>query len=370
LEGSDQHRGWFNSSLTTSVAVRRVSPYRIVLTHGFVVDEQGRKQSKSLGNVVDPLKLTQELGADILRLWVSSVDYRTDVSCSDNIMKQLAEAYRKIRNTCRFILGNLSDFDPARDRVNPGQMNELDRWALLKLNKLIMRVTQAYRNYEFHLVYHSIHNFCTVDMSAVYLDIIKDRLYTSHRESQERRAAQTVMFDVIQSLVRVLSPILAFTSEEMWRYLKRDADPESVQMAGWPSADESMLDAELEAKWEQIFRVREVVAKALEEARRSKIIGHSLGARVHLSLSSEWMKDLQSTPDLDKIFIVSGVSLNAGEPSESGYLELEDVPGVWVKVEQAEGNKCERCWVFSPTVGADETHHTLCKRCLEVINQM
>ncbi len=285
-------------------------------------------------------------------------------------MKQLAEAYRKIRNTCRFILGNLFDFDPERDRVNPEQMNELDRWALLKLNKLILRVTRAYRNYEFHLVYHSIHNFCTVDMSAIYLDIIKDRHYTSHSQSLERRAAQTVMYDVIQSLVRILAPILAFTSEEMWRYLKRDGEPESVQLAGWPSAEESTQDPELEAKWERIFKVREVVAKALEEARRSKIIGHSLGAMVHLAVTSDWIKDLQSVPDLDKIFIVSGVSLESGEPKDSGYLQLDEVPGIWVKVEQAGGSKCERCWVYDSTVGEDETHQTLCKRCLEVINQM
>jgi len=370
LEGSDQHRGWFNSSLTTSVAVRGMAPYRSVLTHGFLVDEQGRKMSKSMGNVVDPLKLVEEMGADILRLWVSSVDYRTDVSASDRIMKQLAEAYRKIRNTCRFILGNLFDFDPEKDRVSHEEMNELDRWALLKLNKLIMRVTKAYRSYEFHLVYHSIHNFCTVDMSAIYLDIIKDRLYTSHSRSQERRAAQTVMYDVIQSLVRILSPILAFTSEEIWRYLKRDIDPASVQLAGWPSAEASTQDPELEAKWERIFKVREVVAKALEEARRSKIIGHSLGAQVYLAASSEWLKDLQSVPDLDKIFIVSGVILEPGEPHKNGYLSLEEVPGVWVRIEQAGGEKCERCWVYSPTVGEDQTHQTLCKRCLEVINQM
>jgi len=369
LEGSDQHRGWFNSSLTTSVAVRGTAPYRIVLTHGFLVDEQGRKMSKSMGNVVDPIQLTEELGADILRLWVSSVDYRSDVSASNNIMKQLAEAYRKIRNTCRFIIGNLYDFDPEQDRVPPEQMNELDRWALLKLNKLIARVTRAYRNYEFHLVYHSVHNFCTVDMSAVYLDIIKDRLYTSHRASRERRAAQTVMYDVIQSLVRMLAPILAFTSEEMWRYLKRVDDPVSVQLAGWPTADESMLDPELENRWERIFKVREVVAKALEEARRKKTIGHSLGASVTLALSREWMSDLASVPDLDKIFIVSEVSLAAGEPTSPDYLALDDVPGVWVKVEQAPGNKCERCWVISPSVGGDETHPTLCRRCLDVINQ-
>lgn len=370
LEGSDQHRGWFNSSISTSVAVRGVAPYRSVLTHGFLVDEQGRKMSKSMGNVVDPLEMIEELGADILRLWVSSVDYRTDVSASDRIMRQLAEAYRKIRNTCRFILGNLFDFDPDRDRVSPEQMNELDRWALLKLNKLIARVTRAYRNYEFHLVYHSIHNFCTVDMSAIYLDIIKDRLYTSHSNSLERRAAQTVMYDVIHALVRILSPILAFTSEEIWSYLKREGDPISVQLAGWPTADESTQDPELEAKWERIFKAREVVSKALEEARRSKIIGHSLGASVHIVASSQWLEDLRSVPDLDKIFIVSGVSLEPGESREDGYVSLEEVPGIWVKVQQASGSKCERCWVYSPTVGEDETHPTLCSRCLDVVTRL
>jgi isoleucyl-tRNA synthetase len=285
-------------------------------------------------------------------------------------MRQLAEAYRKIRNTCRFILGNLFDFDPDKDRVSPEQMNELDRWALLKLNKLISRVTRGYRNYEFHLVYHSIHNFCTVDMSAVYLDIIKDRLYTSHSRSQERRAAQTVMYDVIHSLVRILSPILAFTSEEIWSYLRREDDPISVQLAGWPTIDEGTQDPELEAKWERIFKVREVVAKALEEARRSKIIGHSLGASVHLVANSQWLEDLRSVPDLDKIFIVSGVSLEPGEPQENGYVSLEEVPGIWVKVQQANGSKCERCWVYSPTVGEDEIHPTLCGRCLDVITRL
>ncbi|NLV15819.1 MAG: isoleucine--tRNA ligase [Syntrophomonadaceae bacterium] len=367
LEGSDQHRGWFNSSLTTSVAVRGVAPYRAVLTHGFVVDEQGRKQSKSQGNVVDPLDIAQRMGADILRLWVSSVDYRTDVSASDNIMKQLAEAYRKIRNTCRFILGNIYDYDPAKHRVSFDDMNELDRWALLKLNKLVDRVTKAYKNYEFHVVYHGVHNFCTVDMSSIYLDIIKDRLYTNHKESQDRRAAQTVMTDVIQALVRILAPILAFTSEELWQYLRTEADPISVQLAGWPATDESRADAELEAKWEEIFKVREVVAKSLEEARRDKVIGHSLGARVLLAVNERWLSVLQSTADLDKIFIVSEVLLVDEEAVGEGFVELNEVPGVKVKVEPAKGEKCERCWVYSPTVGQDVIHKTLCHRCLGVI---
>ncbi|MGE5415513.1 MAG: isoleucine--tRNA ligase [Acidobacteriota bacterium] len=367
LEGSDQHRGWFNSSLSTSVAVRGVAPYKIVLTHGFLVDEQGLKQSKSLGNVVDPLKLTEEMGADILRLWVSSADYRNDVAASDNIMKQTAEAYRKIRNTCRFILGNLYDFDPSKDRVPVDEMSELDRWALLKLNRLIGRVTKAYDNYEFHVVYHSIHNFCTVDMSSVYLDILKDRLYTERAGGIERRAAQTVMYDVIQALVRMLVPILAFTTEEVWQYLKRENDPDSVQMADWPTVDEVLLDEALESKWDKILAARSVVSKALEEARRNKVIGISLAARVTIAADEEWLTILNSTQELDKIFIVSEVELTGFSQAGSDHIGLEDTPGLAVKVEQAQGDKCERCWVYSPEVGKNAEHSTLCPRCLGVV---
>ncbi|MGE5421762.1 MAG: isoleucine--tRNA ligase [Ignavibacteriales bacterium] len=370
LEGSDQHRGWFNSSISTSVAVRGVAPYQIVLTHGFVVDEQGRKMSKSMGNVVDPLKLTQEMGADILRLWVSSADYRNDVAASDGIMKQSAEAYRKIRNTSRFILGNLYDFDPEKDRVAVDQMGEVDRWALTKLTRLIGRVTRAYENYEFHVVYHSIHNFCTVDMSSIYMDIIKDRLYCSHPDSQERRASQTVMYDVIHALVRMLVPVLAFTTEEIWQYLRKDTDPESVQMTDWPQADETLLDAALETRWDRILKSREVVAKALEEARRAKKIGHSLGARVVLAVDDDWMNILTATPELDKIFIVSEVELTGSQNVNDQYLSLEDVAGLWVMVEQAKGEKCERCWVLSPSVGENTDHSSLCDRCAAVVNSL
>ncbi|MGE5405526.1 MAG: isoleucine--tRNA ligase [Candidatus Saccharibacteria bacterium] len=367
LEGSDQHRGWFNSSLSTSVAVKGVAPYQTVLTHGFLVDEQGLKMSKSLGNVVDPLKLTEEMGADILRLWVSSADYRNDVAASDNIMKQTAEAYRKIRNTCRFILGNLYDFDPSKDRVAVENMSELDRWALLKLNRLIGRVTKAYDNYEFHVVYHSIHNFCTVDMSSVYLDILKDRLYTEKADGKERRAAQTVMYDVIQALVRMLVPVLAFTTEEIWQYLKREQDPESVQMADWPAVDEALVDEELESKWDKLLAARSVVSKALEEARRDKIIGISLAARVTIAADEEWLTILNSTAELDKIFIVSEVEVTNITQAGSDYISLEDTPGLAVKVEQAQGDKCERCWVYSREVGKNAEHSTLCPRCLGVV---
>lgn len=367
LEGSDQHRGWFNSSLSTAVAVTGRAPYRIVLTHGFLVDEQGRKMSKSLGNVVDPLAIIEQMGADILRLWVSSADYRTDVAASDNIMKQAAEAYRKIRNTCRFVLGNLADFDPARDRVAFAELPELDRWALLRLHRLIERVSRAFNEYEFHVVYHSIHNFCAVDMSAVYFDIIKDRLYTSAAADPRRRAAQTVLYEVIHALVRMLAPILAFTSEEVWQHLRREGEVPSVQLTDWPVASEECLDTALEARWEQVLRAREVVAKALELARQQKRVGHSLGAAVTLYGDEKWRALLESLQDREQVFIVSRVELAALEEAPGEAVGLEASPGLRVAVHPAPGEKCERCWVVSPTVGENAGHPTLCQRCVEVV---
>ncbi|MDD2621015.1 MAG: isoleucine--tRNA ligase, partial [Syntrophomonadaceae bacterium] len=295
LEGSDQHRGWFNSSLSTAVAVKGTAPYREVLTHGFVVDEQGRKMSKSLGNVVDPLKMTKEMGADILRLWVSSADYRNDVSVSNNIIKQSAEAYRKIRNTCRFILGNLYDFNPETDRVEYEKLTELDKWALLKLDKLIRRVSKAYEQYEFHVVFHAIHNFCTIDLSNIYFDILKDKLYCSQSNDRDRKAAQTVLYELINSLVVMLTPILAFTTEEIWGYLKDEGRAESVQLAVWPQAHELYVNIEIEARMGRILDLREVVTKALEEARNRKVIGHSLGASITIFANEEWLALLQAT---------------------------------------------------------------------------
>ncbi|MEN6349784.1 MAG: isoleucine--tRNA ligase [Syntrophomonas sp.] len=370
LEGSDQHRGWFNSSLSTSVALRGVAPYREVLTHGFVVDEQGRKQSKSLGNVVDPLAITRELGADILRLWVSSTDYRNDVALSPNIVKQNAEAYRKIRNTCRFILGNLFDYDPEKDRVEYEKLDELDKWALLKLNKLIKRVSQAYEQYEFHVVFHSIHNFCTVDLSNIYFDILKDKLYCSHPDDPERKAAQTVLHQLINALVVMLAPVLTFSSEEIWGYLKKDNDPPSVQLADWPKSNDLHIDDEIEARISRILDLREVVTKALEGARNKKVIGHSLGAQVNIFASDEWLQVLQTTNRLDKIFIVSKVDLAKESEAPADALSIDEVPGIKVSVQAAEGAKCERCWIIEPSVGDNPHHPTLCHRCGQVVEQL
>ncbi len=373
LEGSDQHRGWFNSSLSTSVAVRELAPYRAVLTHGYVVDAKGRKMSKSLGNVISPLDVIKDMGADILRLWVSSSDYKNDITVSNDILKQMTEAYRKIRNTCRYILGNLSDFGPERDRVPVEQMGELDRWALLKLQKLIKRVTDAYTNYEFHVVYHSVHNFCTVDMSAFYMDIIKDRLYTSRPDSLERRAAQTVLYEVIQGLVRLLSPVLAFTTEEIWKYLPDEpGKPASVQLTKWPEVQESYLDPELERRWDRLLEVRETVSKALELARQKKIIGHSLGASVTLYPDRALYGFLMTfLPDLADIFIVSQVKLEMpGTAVPTEAYTAEELPGLPVVVQAAPGEKCVRCWKFSEETAEDAEHAALCPRCAQVIQEL
>lgn len=369
LEGSDQHRGWFNSSLNTSVAVNGRAPYRAVLTHGFVVDENGRKMSKSLGNVVDPLKVIGRMGADILRLWVSSADYRGDLAVSQAILKQLTESYRKIRNTCRFMLGNIYDFDPERDYVPYEKMTELDRWALLKLHRMIQRVMKAYRDYEYHVVYHAIHHFCTVDMSAQYLDIIKDRLYCEKADSAIRRSAQTVMHESLQALVRLLAPILAFTTEEIWRYLpKGEEAPESVQLTDMPETNDKYLDPALEEKWGRLMKVRGVVTRALEKARQEKVIGNSLEARVHLYVDEDMDAFLEPMAgDLPVLFIVSGITVHPLAEKTATAFEVEEVPGLAVGVTRAAGAKCARCWMYQEEVGQNPAYPDICPRCATVV---
>ena len=298
LEGSDQHRGWFQSSLLTSVATKGRAPYESVLTHGFVLDGEGRKMSKSVGNVVGPQEVIQQYGADILRLWVTSADYKSDVRISQGILKQLAEVYRKIRNTFRYILGNLKDFDPAKDKVSYDDLQEIDRWALLKLEEVREKVTKAYEEYEFHLLYHTVHNFCAVDLSAFYLDVLKDRLYTSLPNSVERRAAQTVMYDILTSLVVMLTPVLSFTMEEVWQHMPKTADLDSVQLAKWPKAHPEYVDEQLKAKWDRILHLRGEITKILELARRNKVIGHSLDAFVDIYADGEAYESLTGIKDM------------------------------------------------------------------------
>ncbi|MDQ2086160.1 isoleucine--tRNA ligase [Herbivorax sp. ANBcel31] len=370
LEGSDQHRGWFQSSLLTSVATKGRAPYKTVLTHGYVVDGEGRKMSKSLGNGIDPEEVIKSYGADILRLWVASSDYKNDIRISKDILKQLSEVYRKIRNTSRFILGNISDFDPNKDIVEYDKLNELDKWALMKLNKLIKSVDDAYSKYEFHLMFHAIHNFCVIDMSNFYLDIIKDRLYTSKADSLGRRAAQTVMYEILDSLVKMLAPVLAFTSEEIWQFMPhRDSDDtESVQLNYCSAQNKNYDNSELEKKWDRITQVRQVVSKALEIARAEKLIGHSLNAKVSIYADSDNYDFLKSIEkDLITIFIVSDVELVNSEQPEGKAYEDDEFKGIKVVVSQAEGEKCERCWMISKTVGKYQEHPDICDRCKAAI---
>lgn len=364
LEGSDQYRGWFNSSLITSVAVRGQAPYKQILSHGFTLDGEGRKMSKSIGNTVDPVKVSNSLGADILRLWVASVDYQADVRISDNILRQTSEAYRKIRNTLRFLLGNLSDFTPGQDDVEFAQLNELDRFAIIRLNRMIERVLHAYEKYDFHVVYQTIHHFCAVEMSAFYLDIVKDRLYVTRADDEGRKAAQTVLYESLAAVVRLIAPILPHTSEEVWKFVP-GKEQWSVQLADMPQADASKYDEALEQKWAALIAVRDEVNKALEEARKNKTIGNSLVAKLDLYPDEKTLHLLEQLDDVDleTLFIVSKVELHPNEVPE----EARNFVGLSVQVTPAAGEKCDRCWMISPNLGTNSAHPDLCLRCTEVV---
>ncbi len=371
LEGTDQHRGWFHSSLLTAVGTRGKAPYESVLTHGFVVDAEGRKMSKSLGNVVAPKKVIDKYGAEILRLWVSASDYRDDIRISENILKQLSDAYRRIRNTSRFMLGNLFDFDPEKDAVSYESMPDIDKFALHKLQELIERTRKAYDTYEFHIIYHALYNYCTLDLSAFYLDILKDRLYTSPPESLGRRSAQTVMYNLLYSIARLMAPILAFTAEEIWNFMpERKEKEESIHLASLPVVNESWKDDKLAEKWKLILRVRGEVTKALEEARTKKLIGHPLDAAVTISANEDLYDSLSPYVDeLRSIFIISSASLVKEEVLEGAYKSI-DIEGLSILVEPAKGDKCERCWVHDLSVGKNSEHPTICNRCLDALGKL
>lgn len=360
LEGNDQYRGWFQSSLLTSVATEGTAPYRTVLTHGMILDMERRKMSKSMGNGISPQEVIQQYGADVLRLWVASADYQSDITISREILKQMSEAYRKIRNTARYILGNLNDFDPNKDFVSPDDFLPIDKWAMIKLNDLIATVIDAYDKYEFHQVYHSIHKFCVVDMSNFYLDVLKDRLYTEKADSKERRAAQTVMYHILESLTLMLAPILAYTSDEIWRFMPHadDADPENVLFNDMPGRFELEVEDGFEAAWDRIHDLRDTVKKSLEVIIKDKTVKSSLETCVTLKASGDEYEFIKSIlPELKTVFIVSDVKL----VENSGELEVE--------VAKAEGDKCERCWCYSTTVGSSAEHPTLCARCAAILSK-
>jgi len=361
LEGNDQYRGWFQSSLLTSVAANGVAPYKQVLTHGFVTDGQGRKMSKSLGNGVAPEDVANKFGADILRLWALSADYTGEVSLSDDILKQISEVYRKIRNTARYILGNTSDYNPE-EPVKYEDLQEIDKWALTRLNKLVKDCTYNYDNYNFSSCYHDINQFCVSDMSNFYLDIIKDRLYTSKTNSLERKSAQTTMYIILDSLVRILAPMISFTAEEIWKAMvhKKDEQLESVMLADFPKANDIYDNKELSEKWDKILKLKDIVAKELELARADKTIGHSLNAKVTIYAEEKQYELIKENLELLRtVFIISDLEVLENERKNEVKLG--------VKVEQAPGEKCERCWMYSTTVGEDKENPTICHKCSQAL---
>src|SRR6059036_544494 len=371
LEGSDQHRGWFQSSLLESIGTRDAPPYKSVVTHGFFVDGEGRKMSKSLGNVITLDEVLPKFGAEVLRLWVAAEDYTQDIRVSMEILDRLADAYRRMRNTFRFLLGNLGDFDPARDRQSSARLDEVDRWVLDRLARLIARVRRAYDEYEFHTVFHGVHNFCAVDLSALYLDIIKDRLYTSLPDDPRRRAAQTVCFDVFSALARLMAPILTFTCEEAWRHTP-GVKAESIHLERFPEAAREWLDDTLKRDWDRLLEVRREVAKALETARAEKLIGSGLEASVRIVDAPEDLPALLAARRalLPTVFIVSRVELGRSGARARVTYESQDIPGLVIGVDRARGEKCERCWTRSEHVGESRRHPKLCERCVPIVTRL
>ena len=367
LEGSDQHRGWFQSSLLTSIASTKDAPYKRILTHGFTMDGQGRKMSKSLGNTILPKDITEKYGADILRLWVSSVDYREDVRISENILQQMSDAYRRIRNTARFLMGNLNNFDYANDKVDYEDMFEIDKWAMHKLEELKEKTTEYYDKYEFYSLFQEITYFCSMEMSSFYLDIVKDRLYCEGTTSIERRSAQTVLTEVLKVLVRIISPVLSFTADEIWERIPEALkEEESVHLSKWIEANPEYLNEELAKKWDKIARLRREVNKKLEAERQTGLIGHSLDARVLLNIANaeySFIKDYTEN-EVSDLFIVSQVKFVNDNLAES------EIEGISISVEKASGEKCERCWKYDEEVGHDHNHSDVCPRCASVLEKM
>ncbi len=374
LEGADQYRGWFQSSLLTAVGAKgEGAPFKTVLTHGWVVDGEGKAMHKSLGNSIAPEEVIAKYGADLVRLWVASSDYRVDVRVSDPIFKQLSEAYRKIRNTARIIMANLgdptSDFDPNKDMVSPDKLYEIDKWALTELNKLVVTCREAYNNYEFHIVYHDVCNFCTTTLSKLYIDITKDRVYVERKDSDGRRAAQTAMFIILSSLTRLIAPMLAFTAEEIWKAMPHldSENKESVFLNPMPEYEAAYEFANIEERWNKLFALRDDIMKALELARAEKLIGKSLDAKVTVYAKEE---DVFATftdfaDELKTVFIVSEVELVNDKTPDGVFCETES--GIGVKVEMASGNRCDRCWAYSNDCEADEDGF-ICARCKKIVN--
>ncbi len=370
LEGSDQHRGWFQSSLLTSMAVQNKAPYKEVLTHGFVFGEDGRKMSKSLGNYIRPDEIIKTYGADILRLWAASVDYRNDIKIGNNIIKQLVEIFKKTRNTTRFLLGNLYDFDPSKDYVQYNDLKTLDKFALAKLNQLTKQVTEAFESYEFYKYFQHLQNFAAVDLSSFYLDIVKDRLYTAGKKSLSRRACQTVLFEISQALIKILTPVMPHQAEDIWQNVieSQKGGLESVLLSDWPKINPRWDDAKLEEEFSNILKLREIVTKAIEPLRAEKAVGSSLEVAVYVKCSDEKIAEIlkANESELANIFITSQAILSDDEPSDTLNKYQEDVFEVYVT--KAIGEKCERCWKYR-SLGEHSGHETICSECFDAISE-
>jgi len=377
LEGSDQHRGWFQTSLLTSMGIDEIFPFKGVLTHGFVVDGEGRKMSKSLGNVISPEEIIDKFGADVLRLWAISSDFTEDIRISEEIIERVSGVYRKWRNTAKFILGNLYDFDPNRDKVDYNLLLPIDKWALARTEELLKEVLFSYKEFDFHRVYRLIYQFCVIDMSAIYLDILKDRLYTYYKNSLERRSAQTALFEILNILLRILAPLIPFTAEEIWKHFPREdrfKEIISVHMLDMPEPNPLWLDEELLKKWELIWKVRDIVMGAIEKLRMEKIIGDSLEAGLIFYISEEklyrHLKD-KDFSDLSSIFLVSELRIERVEKIPLDvFRDEEKLPHFGVKVIKASGNKCARCWNYSLSVGNNPNYLDICDRCVKVMEMI
>ena len=368
LEGSDQHRGWFQSSLLTSVGMNGVAPYRGVLTHGFTIDAEGKKMSKSLGNTIDPQKVTKTLGADVLRLWVAATDYSSEMSLSEEILKRITDAYRKIRNTARYMLSNLDGFNPDTDCVPVDELLDLDRWILEYAAGLQKEIATTYESYQFHLIYQKLHHFCGVTMSGFYLDILKDRMYTMQTDSHARRSAQTVMYHVSEAFVRWLAPILSFTAEEIWQYLPGQRGDSVFLEDGYAPLEKISPVTDNRINWEQIILIRNEVNKGLEQLRINKIIGSSLGAEVDIYCMEEHAAVLNALKgELRFALITSDVRVHVVVKAPAG-LEESEIKGVWINANASEKSKCIRCWHHREDVGKDEEHPELCGRCVENVS--
>lgn len=372
LEGSDQYRGWFNSSLSIAVATTGKAPYKAVLSHGYVVDGKARKMSKSLGNGVDPKDVIKKLGADILRLWSASADYRKDISASDEVFKQITESYRKIRNTLRFLHGNLFDYDKKEAKLPYEEMEEVDRYILMRLSEMLKKATDHFETYEFYMAIQAIHQFCVVDMSALYLDVIKDRLYASAPDEKKRRSAQQAIDEILRSLIIVLTPILSFTMEEIWSYYDDGENKAaSPQLLDWVGLDQTYGNEALKEKWERLLDIREVCLKALEEKRQEGLFGNSLAAKLILTTEDEelysFLKENESL--MMDLSIVSRIEVLKGTIAD-GQLVSDELAALGVGIELITDEKCERCWMYVEGIGEDQEHPTLCPRCSEVVKNL